>query len=293
MPVPSVFWSTWHLDPVAGSMIVVAAVVYGRWVVVARRTGGRWSPWRSIAFGTALALFGVVQFGIVGRYSAELRWAFTLRLALLFFAVPTFAALGAPLALARLGAGPRVVGWIDTVMGTRAMRILGTTIVSALIPLGMFGLLLLPVSAPLRTSEAVGVALTVLVPLVGFVLLAPTMEPSVVRSATFLTIEFLLVFVELMVDATPALVMRVNDVVLDGATRAMTGPAWFPTALRDQHLAGDLLIFIAEMADLPVLISLIVLWQRADRREAKAIDAVSDEEMAALTEEHLRRFSAR
>lgn len=270
-------------------MLVVAAGAYGWWIVAARRRGTRWPWWRTLSFVGALALFGVLQFGIVGVYDQTLRWAFVLRLALLFFAVPTFAAFAAPLGLLRSG-GPAPLARIATaVMQSRPVRVLGTAIVSPLVALALFCLLLTPLSAAIRTSAVGAVAITVLVPILGFGLLAPLSEPGLIRSSTFVTAEFLLAFVELMLDAIPGIVLRITDHVLDGATRMAVGPAWFPSPLRDQHLAGDLLWFIAEVADIPVLISLFVRWQRTDRREARTVDALSDEEMDALTREHLSR----
>ncbi|WP_066522424.1 cytochrome c oxidase assembly protein [Curtobacterium ammoniigenes] len=274
-------------------MIVLAAAAYGVWVVSAGRRGARWPWYRSLAFLAALVLFGLLQFGIVGLYSRELRWAFTLRLALLFFAVPTFAALGAPIALLRLGGPPRVSEIAERALHSRAVRILGNAIVSPIIGLVLFSLLLTPLSAGLRTSVVAAVAITVLVPLLGFLLLAPIAEPDVLRSSTFVTAEFLLAFVELMIDAIPGIVLRISGSVLDGATTAAIGPSWFPTPLRDQQLAGDVLWFIAEIADIPVLIALFIRWQRTDRREAQSIDDLSDEEVEALSRAHLERFRER
>ncbi|KQS09146.1 hypothetical protein ASG04_09710 [Curtobacterium sp. Leaf183] len=270
-------------------MILVAAVAYGWWLVGAHRRGTGWPWWRSLSFVAALALFGVLQFGIVGVYDQTLRWAFVLRLALLFFAVPTFAAIGAPLALLRTGGPARLADAATAVMRSRPVRVLGTAIVSPLVALALFCLLLTPLSAAIRTSAVGAVAITVLVPMLGFGLLAPLSEPGLLRSSTFVTAEFLLAFVELMLDAIPGIVLRITNHVLDGATVMASGPAWFPSPLRDQHLAGDLLWFIAEVADIPVLISLFIRWQRTDRREARAVDALSDDEMDALTREHLSR----
>jgi cytochrome c oxidase assembly factor CtaG len=268
---------------------VAAGVTYGRWVVGAHRRGARWPWWRTLSFAGALVLFGILQFGIVGVYDQTLRWAFVLRLALLFFAVPTFAALAAPVSLLRTGGPARFASAASVVMGSRPVRVLGNAIVSPLVALALFCLLLTPLSADIRTSSVWAIAITVLVPVLGFGLLAPLSEPGVLRSSTFVTAEFLLAFVELMLDAIPGIVLRITDHVLDGAVRMASGPAWFPSPLRDQHLAGDLLWFIAEVADIPVLISLFVRWQRTDRREARAVDALSDDEMDALTREHLSR----
>lgn len=258
-------------------------------MVVAHRRGHRWPAWRSASFLTALVLFGVLQFGIVGVYDQVLRWAFVLRLALLFFAVPTFAALGAPIALLRTGGPARLARAATVALASRPVRLLGNAIVSPLIALALFCVLLTPLSGVVRQSPVWAVAITVLVPLLGFCLLAPLSEPGVLRSSTFVTAEFLLAFVELMLDAIPGIVLRITNHVLDGVTVMASGPSWFPSPLRDQHLAGDLLWFIAEVADIPVLISLFVRWQRTDRREARAVDELSDEEMAELTRAHLQR----
>jgi len=270
-------------------LLVVGAVAYGSWLVGARRRGARWSPWRTVSFVLALALFGVLQFGIVGRYDQDLRWAFTLRLALLFFAVPTFAALAAPVSLLRAGGPEGLARAADRVMHSRPVRVAGNAIVAPVVGLVLFAVLLTPLAAVIRESSVWAAAITVLVPVLGFGLLAPLSEPGVLRSSTFVTVEFLLAFVELLLDAVPGIVLRVSNHVLDGSLVQVVGQPWFPTPLRDQHLAGDLLWFIAEVADVPVLVMLFIRWQRTDRREARSVDALSDEEMDALTRAHLER----
>ena len=110
-----------------------------------------------------------------------------------------------------------------------------------------------------------------------------------VRTSLFITAEFMLAFVELVMDAIPGILLRLNDSVLDRAP-AITGTlqSWFPTPLHDQHLSGDFLWFIAEVADIPVLIILFLRWIRTDRHEARKMDELSDDEMDALTRAHLR-----
>ena len=110
-----------------------------------------------------------------------------------------------------------------------------------------------------------------LTPLCGLLLVLPIAAHSVVRTAFFITVEFLLAFVELLLDAIPGLLLRLNDGILDHAP-AILGrlPLWFPSPLHDQHLSGDFLWFIAEIADVPVLVLLFVRWMRLDRREGTA-----------------------
>jgi cytochrome c oxidase assembly factor CtaG len=61
-----------------------------------------------------------------------------------------------------------------------------------------------------------------------------------------------------------------------------------PEPLRDQQLSGDLLWFIAEIVDVPILVILMMRWIRTDKRESRTMDELSDEDMAELTAAHLR-----
>ena len=156
----------------------------------------------------------------------------------------------------------------------------------------VFLVFLTPVSAILRDSPASEWSISVLTPLCGLLLVLPIAAHLVVRTAFFITVEFLLAFVELLLDAIPGLLLRLNDGILDHAP-AILGrlPLWFPSPLHDQHLSGDFLWFIAEVADVPVLVLLFVRWMRLDRREGKRLDELSDEEMAELTRRHLDQRS--
>ena len=53
----------------------------------------------------------------------------------------------------------------------------------------------------------------------------PMMALTGVHASTFLAIEFLLAFVELVIDSIPGILMRLNDTVIDGITTA-TGSGW-------------------------------------------------------------------
>ena len=154
----------------------------------------------------------------------------------------------------------------------------------------VFLVFLTPVAAILRDSAWSEWTISVLTPAAGLLLILPIAAHSVLRTGFFVTVEFLLAFVELVLDAIPGLLLRLNDGVLDHAP-AIVGrlPFWFPTPLHDQHLSGDLLWFIAELADVPVLVILFVRWMRLDRHEGRRLDDISDEEMAELTRQHLER----
>lgn len=255
-----------------------------------RRRGIHWSKRRTLGFfALGLGSFAVVSFGFLGEYSSELRWAFTTRIALLLFAVPGLLSLGAPIALGRLVLSGAPLKVMDAVLRSWPVRLFGNAVFAPLFALAAFSVFLTPIAGNLRESGLAAAVITIVVPLVGLLMVLPIVEQTTQRTSFFITIEFMLVFVELVIDAIPAILMRLNGAVLDKVP-ALAGslPNWFPGPLHDQHLAGDFLWFIAEVADVPILILLFVRWSRVDRAEAKSLDELSDEQMEELTREHLR-----
>ena len=270
---------------------LVLAVAYAAGVIVLWRKGERWSGWLIAAFYLlGIGSFLVVTLGFLGVYSHDLRWAFSTRTALLLFVSPALLALGRPVTLARRSLGARGVGRIDAFMSSRVIKFLGNAVVEPFVTVLIFAVFLTPLAGQLRLSPVGQAGVTVLIPAIGLLLVLPLIEYSERRSAFFVTVEFLLAFVALIIDAIPGIVIRLSGTVLDGlGSVAGAHPAWFPNPLRDQQLSGDLLWFIAELADVPVLIILFVRWTRVDRKEAKSFDNLSDDEMDALTREHLRQ----
>jgi len=291
MPSAVVFLSTWHLSPLALIALVVAAALYGAGISLAARRGVRWPLWPAVRFyALGLGSYSWLCFGFLGAYSEELRWAFTTRLALLLFAVPYLMSLGKPVALAQaaLSGAPRAA--LDRFLASRFMAVVGNAVFETLFSLAVFLVFLTPFSGPLRTGRLSEALITILVPLFGLLMVVPIMEDTKKYSGFFITFEFMLSFAALVFDAVPGILLRLNGIIFDKVAPVVAHvPPWFPTRLRDQQLSGDLLWFLAEIADIPVLIVLIVRWSRIDRREARTIDELSDEEMEALPQAHLHR----
>ncbi|HEY2556089.1 MAG TPA: cytochrome c oxidase assembly protein, partial [Diaminobutyricibacter sp.] len=283
--------SSWFFEPVAAVVALVLAVLYAWGLIRLRRRGEPWPVSAALMFyGLGIGSFLVVNFGFLGVYSQDLRWAFSTRTALLLFAIPALLSLGRPVRMARLVLGEKGVARLDRGLASRPMKLLGNAVVAPLITVLIFSIFLTPLSGALRTSVYGQAAVTILIPTLGLLLVLPLIEYSALRTAFFVTVEFLLAFVELVIDAIPGILLRLSGTVLDGLG-AVAGPhpEWWPSPLRDQQLSGDLLWFIAELADVPVLIILFIRWSRVDKREAKSFDDLTDEEMDALTQEHLRQ----
>jgi putative membrane protein len=273
---------------------VVLGGLFAVGLVSVRRAGGHWPILRTLGFYfLGLGSYAWVSFGFLGAYSDELRWAFTTRIALLLFAVPALISIGQPIDMLRAALRGRALRVADRILASWPIRLLGNAIVAPLLALFAFLIFLTPYALPLRTSPMSEDIITIAVPLIGLLMVAPIVGHTVVRTSLFITAEFLIAFVELVMDAIPGILLRLNGSVLDGARAvAVNVPTWFPHPLRDQHLSGDFLWFIAEAADVPVLIILFMRWIRTDRNEAKALDELSDEEMEALTQAHLRGYAA-
>ncbi|WP_213815704.1 cytochrome c oxidase assembly protein [Glaciihabitans sp. dw_435] len=266
-------------------------MLYALGIRSAARAGVHWKRGTSTAFYVlGLGSYAFVSFGFLSVYTVELRWAFTTKIAVLLFAVPALISLGKPVALARIGLSGLPARVTERVLASWPVRLVGNTIFAPLLALVAFSFFLTPLSGALRENGTGEAVVTVLVPLIGLLMVLPIAEQTTHRTSMFITAEFMLLFLELLLDAIPAILLRLNDGVLDHVPAVMGSlPTWFPSALHDQHLSGDFLWFIAEAADVPVLIFLFIRWSRVDKHEATDFDELSDDEMAALTAEHLRR----
>ncbi|GAA0999171.1 cytochrome c oxidase assembly protein [Subtercola frigoramans] len=261
-------------------------------ILALARRGEHWRIAPSLGFYLlGLGSFAVVEFGFLGVYSEELRFAFTTRIALLLFAVPALLATGKPVSLARAALTGAPLRALEAVLNSRVVGIMGNAVFGPVFALVAFSIFLTPVAGTLRESPFAQDAIAIVVPMVGLIMVLPLTELVVARTTLFIAAEFMLAFVELVLDAIPGILLRLNETILDHAGPITTAvPGWFPSPLRDQQLSGDLLWFIAEIADIPILILLFIRWSKHDRKEAKQVDELSDDEMDALTQAHLKSF---
>ncbi len=282
---------SWRLEPVSLVFAVVMAVLYAAGLVNLARRRIHWPGWRTWCFYLlGVGSYVVVNLGFLGAWSTDLRFAFTTRIALLLFAVPALLSLGAPVALARLVLHGVSLQRLNTVLKSWPIRLVGNAVFAPLFALAAFMVFVTPLAGTLRQSTLAQTILSVAVPIIGLLMVLPVIEQTNQRTSFFITVEFLLVFVELILDAIPGILIRLNDHILDGVGPVLGAvPDWFPSRLRDQQLSGDLLWFIAEISDIPILILLFVRWSKVDRKEAKNLDDLTDDEMDALTQQHLRR----
>ena len=290
-PIP-VFLSTWQFAPVPAIVIVLAAALYLAGVARAARRGIQWPVRFTVLFFVlGLGSFAVVEFGFLGAYSHDLRWAFSTRIALLLFVVPGCISTSRPIGLLRASLGEVGAARIDRVLRTRLLKLFGNAIFATIFSALVFSVFLTPAAWVLRGTPVLTTAMGIIIPILGLMMVLPLIEDAAGRTSLFITIEFLLAFVELVIDAIPGIVLRLNDAILDQGPRI--GPAiasaasWWPSQLHDQHLSGDFLWFIAEISDGPILVVLFLRWTRSEKREEKKYDDLTDEQLDELTRQHL------
>lgn len=290
MPPVATFLTTWGFDAVGVIFVGVAGIAYAVGIIKAHRKGHRWRLWNVFAFyGLGLGSYAWVSFGFLGVYSIDLRWAFTTRVALLLFAVPVLISFGKPVGLAHVALGDGALRALNAFLDSRFMRLLGNAVFEPLFTLALFMVFLTPFAGTLRLSPGVQSGISIVIPVIGLLMVIPIMENLGEYSGFFITVEFMLSFAALVFDAIPGILLRLNGHVLDRvAPLAGNLPAWWPNTLHDQHLSGDFLWFLAEITDIPVLIVLFIRWSRIDRKDAQEIDELTDEELDALTQAHLR-----
>lgn len=141
----------WRVDWAALILIVSAGVLYGLGVRPATANGRRWPWWRTAAFYLlGLGSLTVLTCGFPGVYSADLRWAFTLKISLLLFVVPLLIGLGKPISLARAALRTAGLVRLNTVLSHRVVRFFSNSLAAPLLTVGvpLLGLLMaLPIAA--------------------------------------------------------------------------------------------------------------------------------------------------
>lgn len=291
MPTLSIFLGTWSLDLWALGFLLAVGTLYLWGLRRASRAGIRWQPWRIAAFYVlGLGSYAAVSFGFLGTYSPELRWVFSIRIALLLFVVPAGLALGLPLGLAKVAMRRGRLRAFLSAIARKPVRLFSNSAVAPVLGLVVLSMMLTPLAGITRMSPLFEGLLGMAIPLLGLLMVLPMVEEKTQVSTALIMVQFVFAFIELLADAIPGLLMRLSPTVFDGvATLGGARPVWFPGALADQQLAGDWLWFIAEIMDLPILILLVVRMAKSDKGERKILDELTDQQMDELNDAHLHQ----
>jgi cytochrome c oxidase assembly factor CtaG len=276
-PTALSFLTDWRADPV---MLVFAASLVVAYLVGVRRigqAGGRWPRRRVVGFVAGLAGLAWTSMGWPAVYGPVLFSVYATQLIVLLTVVPFLLGLGRPLELARTSLRPAGLARLDAVLSSRAGRVFTVPVVSplllAVVPFVVFFTGVYPASL---ANPGLLWLLHLGLIVIGLVVLVPLWESDAVAARVAYPVALLFAFIELLADAVPGIVIRLDThVIALGYLSGLDRP-WGPSLLRDQQIGGDLLWCIGEAIDVPFLALLVFAWIRSDARDAARIDDALD-----------------
>jgi putative membrane protein len=265
------------LDPV----VLIAVLGAGFWYLrglnrLARlRQGTTWPQRRTVSFLAGLVLTAWVACGPLQAYYPSLFWVWTSQILTLLLVAPILLVAGQPVELdRRLGGGVLV-----RIVASPPARLVGNPFVGpALIPVLSAGLFFGPLPGWSVQSPPVAWLVALAVTVVGCVIVLPALDVREVRTSVLVGLAMTVGFFELLLDAIPGIVLRLQTHQASTFFDQRQVHSWSPSWLHDQQLAGGVLWTVAEVLDLPFLVVLFLRWYRTDVREAGAVDAVLDAE---------------
>ena len=266
----------WTLEPVALIVVILLAVAYAWGVHALDRP---WPRGRAVTFVIGLLVLLWATSGFPGVYAGSLYWLWTVQTLTLWLLVPIILLLGSPLQLAQaLSHG----GAVDRVLRSRPVTIVSNPLIGpALVPILSAVLFFGPLPGWAISSAPVGWLLHLVLLLVGAVMVLPLVGLDDDVSSLAVGLSLAIGSLELVVDAFPGAVLRLNTHVSTAYFHHIDRHAWTPSALHDQQRAGAILWAVAELIDLPFLFLVFRRWLRADARDAANVDAVLEAERAS------------
>ncbi len=269
----------WHPDWLTVCLLVAVVAVYVRARRRIRARGVAWGGHRDLAFVAGVLLTAWVTCGFPQARASQLMWVFTAQQLLLLLVLPVILVAAQPVGLAKAAYGPEAA--LARLTASRAARVAGHPAVTLVyVPLMTWLLFFAGVGELAVRSTPAGWVLHVVVLLVGAVIALPLVQEEDDRSSLAVGAAIAVGAVELLLDAVPGIVLRLETHLMMPAF-AVGRPSWSPSWLSDQQLAGTILWTVAELLDLPFLVLAFRQWLRVERRETSRIDAELDRAAAA------------
>jgi putative copper resistance protein D len=286
LAVPAPSWAgvagAWRPSILVSGVTVAAAGGYLAGVARIRRGGGSWPLGRTLSF-VVLGLGGLVvtAMGWPAVYAPELFSVYAAQVTVLMLVVPFLLALGRPIGLAMAALPAHRAARLREVLDSRPAKLFTVPVVSplllAVIPFLIF---FTPLFGWSLAHPVVLPILRVALLAIGLAVLLPMWEADILDARVPYALALLFVIIEMLADAVPGIVVRLDTHVLAAGYFAALGHSWGVTPLHDQQLGGDLLWCFGEAIDVPFLGMLVLQWVRSDARDAARIDRALDQAVA-------------
>jgi putative copper resistance protein D len=275
----------WTFNGPVTALVVVLATGYLLGVRRARRRGTEWPWWRTAAFGgLGLGSIVVCTMSSLAAYDHTVIWALAAQVTLMISIVPVCLAVGDPLGLARAALAPADAQRWDRVVSGPVVRFLTFPAVAAVlavvVQLVLFfsGLL----GEVLRSMAALDLMYVVVLG-VGCLLTLPLMGTELLPAWCTDPLRLLFAVLDGLLDALPGVVVMTTGTLLAGSYFTSRSPSWAPDPTWNEHVAGALMLALAEVVALPLILILFFRWAasesgRAAREPARATAQVRSDE---------------
>ena len=271
--------TAWGLDPVVPVLGLGLCVAYVLGVRRVLDRCGSWPVLRSVAFVIGVLAAVAVADGPVGSAAHRSFSAFTTQVVVLLVVAPVPLAFGRPLTLAVAALPDRAAARIRAALDGRLLRTFGSPMVGPLlVPVALAAVFFTPVLQASLTHLVAYEVLHLVLLALGFLFALPLAGERGEEGALALAVGLFVGFAELLLDALPGIVVRLDTHLLAAPFYLRTATA--AAALRDQQLGGAILWGLGESLDIPFLAILLVRWMHADAREAARVDRALDAQAA-------------
>ena len=282
-PTLATWFTQWRAELLFGSVAVLLAVMYVRWVLRLRRRGDSWPLSRTIIWLVGTIGFAYVTCSGPAVYGRLMFSAHMLQHMTLVMVLPILFALGAPVTLALRALPGRKDGsrgpreWLLGLVSSRVAHFFGHPVIAALNFAGSMILFYFTPLFELALTTHIGhIAMVVHFSLAGylFVNVLVGVDPGPTRPAY--PLRLLLLFATMAFHAFFGVALISMESLIAADYFGALGLPWGVDALADQHTGGEITWGIGELPSITLAVALAVGWIRSDRRTAKRLDRRAD-----------------
>lgn len=278
LPAPTTahLLSSWTLNAVVLACLVAAGVAYLGAVWRVNRRGPAWPILRTVAFlGPGLGSVAVCTMSGLAVYNRVLLWPLAVQMTVLLTLCPVLLALGDPLRLIRATLGPRGQARWDALVSARTFRVLTFPLVGALLAVVVqFLVLFTPYAGAAARNPTVMNLLYLQMLAVGCLFALPILGVDLVPDWCTHPVRMALVGADGLLDAVPGIAVIAGSGTLAGGYYAGLTHSWSTGTFDDRHIAGGMMITLAEGVAIPLAVAVFRAWIGEDERNAREIDVV-------------------
>ncbi|WP_244951254.1 cytochrome c oxidase assembly protein [Ruania zhangjianzhongii] len=282
-PTLATWFTQWRAELLFGSVAVLLAVMYVRWVLRLRRRGDSWPLARTITWLVGAVGFAYVTCSGPAVYGRLMFSAHMLQHMTMVTVLPILFALGAPVTLALRALPARKDGsrgpreWLLGLVNSRVAHFFGHPVVAAANFAGSMILFYFTPLFELALTTHIGhIAMVVHFSLAGylFVNVLVGVDPGPTRPAY--PLRLLLLFATMAFHAFFGVSLISMESLIAADYFGALGLPWGVDALADQHTGGEITWGIGELPSITLAVALAVGWIRSDRRTERRLDRRAD-----------------